>query len=79
MNQLNFWCRWCGSLTQHTIDCSVGEQLAIVKTTCSICGAIGSATMPGQDGEPPTARELSPQSPEVIAAIHAALRYAKVE
>jgi hypothetical protein len=79
MNQLNFWCRWCGSLTQHTIDCSVGEQLAIVKTTCSICGATGSATMAGQEREPPTTRELSPQSPEVIAAIHAALRYAKVE
>jgi hypothetical protein len=79
MDQLNFWCRWCGSLTQHTVNWNLGEQLAIVKTTCSICGAIGSATMAGQEGGPPTTRELSPQTPEVIAAIHAALRYAKVE
>jgi hypothetical protein len=79
MDQLNFWCRWCGSLTRHTIDWSAGQEFATVKTTCSICGAIGSATMAAQEDGVPAARERSPQNPEVIAAIHTALRHAKVE
>ena len=77
MDKLNFWCRWCGSLTEHEIGWTGAQHVATVTTRCSVCGAAGSSSMPTAQDVLPSDRAPAADQSEITAAIHQALRHAK--
>ena len=78
MEQLNFWCRWCGSRTDHAVSWLTTPRLATVTTRCSICGATGTGSIAMEHGPLPTPYEPPPVDQAALtAAIHEALSRAK--
>ncbi|HUP93733.1 MAG TPA: hypothetical protein VM164_02410, partial [Burkholderiales bacterium] len=78
MDKLNFWCRWCGSLTEHDVAWTGAQRVATVTSRCSVCGATGSASMTtDQDVTSSSHKAPSADQTEITAAIHQALRQAK--
>ena len=75
MELMNFWCRWCGSQTGHTIDWASSQQIETVTTRCSVCGATGSALVETKQNA--TVRDKVPDVQGNLKAIHQALRHAK--
>jgi hypothetical protein len=78
MDKLNFWCRWCGSLTEHDVGWTGAQQVATVTTRCSVCSATGSASITTQQ-DVALSRDQAPavEQTEITTAIHQALRQAK--